>query len=94
MRRAERATIEIKGGVRWERLTPTSLDGLDFLELAYAPGAESDRDLYRHPGIELIVLLEGRLDISIGCERYQLEAGDSPADLLPAGVDRLGRVFL
>ncbi len=79
VRRGERSTLEIKGGVRWERLTPTSLDWIDFLELVYAPDAESDRELYRHPGIEMVMLLEGRLDIFVGFEKYELGAGDSMA---------------
>ena len=32
--------------MRWERLTPTQLDDLEFLELVYAPGAESNSALY------------------------------------------------
>jgi len=79
VRSGERATLEIKGGVRWERLTPTALEGLDFMELVYAPRAESDPELYRHPGIELVRLLEGRLHIFVGFERYELEPGDSIA---------------
>jgi transcriptional regulator with XRE-family HTH domain len=75
----ERATLEIQGGVRWERLTPTALDGLDFMELVYAPGAESAPDLYRHPGIEMVLLLEGRLHIFIGFDRHELDPGDSIA---------------
>lgn len=79
VRSGERATLEIKGGVRWERLTPTALEGLDFMELVYAPRAESDPELYRHPGIELVLLLEGRLNIFVGFELYELEPGDSIA---------------
>jgi transcriptional regulator with XRE-family HTH domain len=75
----ERATLEITGGVRWERLTPTAIDGLDFMELVYAPGAESAPELYRHPGIEMVLLLEGRLDIFVGFDRHELHSGDSIA---------------
>jgi transcriptional regulator with XRE-family HTH domain len=75
----ERATLEITGGVRWERLTPTAIDGLDFMELVYAPGAESAPELYRHPGIEMVLLLENRLDIFVGFDRYELHPGDSIA---------------
>src|SRR6202000_220542 len=54
-RRADRAVIDIDGGVRWERLTPGPLDNVEFLELVYAPGAESSSALYRHPGDEMIM---------------------------------------
>jgi transcriptional regulator with XRE-family HTH domain len=76
---AERPTLDIKGGVRWERLTPTALEGLDFLELVYAPRAESDPELYRHPGVEMVLVLEGRLDIFVGFEHHKLHPGDSIA---------------
>jgi transcriptional regulator with XRE-family HTH domain len=77
VRRADRAVIDIEGGVRWERLTPGPLDNVEFLELVYAPGAESGHVLYRHPGQEMIMVLSGRLDIFVGFERYEVEAGDS-----------------
>jgi transcriptional regulator with XRE-family HTH domain len=77
VRRAERAAIDIEGGVRWERLTPATLAELDFLELVYAPGAESHPALYRHPGTEMVLVLSGTLDIVVGFERHRLEPGDS-----------------
>jgi transcriptional regulator with XRE-family HTH domain len=77
VRRDERATIDIEGGVRWERLTPARLDHAEFLELAYAPGAESNPDPYRHPGTEMVLVLSGRLDIFVGADRHALEPGDS-----------------
>jgi transcriptional regulator with XRE-family HTH domain len=77
VRRSERAEIDIEGGVHWERLTPVTLPDIDFLELVYAPGAESNPALYRHPGTEMVLVLSGRLDIFVGFERYSLDAGDS-----------------
>jgi len=77
VRSGHRAVIDIEGGVRWERLTPTALDGVEFLELVYEPYAESNRTLYRHPGMEMVLLLSGRLDIFVGFERYELSPGDS-----------------
>jgi len=77
VRNQERAAIDIDGGVRWERLTPRTLDHVDFLELIYGPGAESNPTLYRHPGHEMVLVLSGRLDIYLGFERYELHRGDS-----------------
>ena len=77
MRRGERSAIDIEGGVRWERLTPAQLDEVEFLELVYAPRAESHSGLYRHPGMEMVLVLEGRMVIFVGFERHELEAGDS-----------------
>jgi transcriptional regulator with XRE-family HTH domain len=77
VRRGERSTIDIEGGVRWERLTPLPLHGVDFLEIVYEPGTESHPQLYRHPGTEMVLVLDGRLDIYIGFQRNELFAGDS-----------------
>jgi transcriptional regulator with XRE-family HTH domain/quercetin dioxygenase-like cupin family protein len=72
-----RSAISIEGGVLWERLTPETLPHVDFLELIYQPGAESNPELYRHPGTEMVLVLSGRFDIYVGFERYELTAGDS-----------------
>jgi transcriptional regulator with XRE-family HTH domain/quercetin dioxygenase-like cupin family protein len=72
-----RAAISIEGGVLWERLTPETLPHVDFLELIYQPGAESNPELYRHPGSEMVLVLSGRFHIYVGFERYELNPGDS-----------------
>lgn len=77
VRRGNRAVIDIEGGVRWERLTPKTLDHLDFMELVYAPGAESNPAPYTHPGTEMVLVLSGTMEISVGFEVYRLEPGDS-----------------
>ena len=77
VRRGGRAVIDIEGGVRWERLTRSTLDHLDFFELVYEPGAESHPRQYTHPGTEMVLMMSGCLEITIGFERYLLEPGDS-----------------
>jgi DNA-binding XRE family transcriptional regulator/quercetin dioxygenase-like cupin family protein len=77
VRRDARSAINIEGGVLWERLTPETLPHVDFLELIYEPGAESNPELYRHPGSEMVLVLSGRFDIYVGFERYELGPGDS-----------------
>jgi len=77
VRRDQRAGVDIRGGVRWERLTPESLPDVDFLELIYEPYAQSDQSLYRHPGVEMVLVLEGQFVITVGFERYTLSPGDS-----------------
>jgi transcriptional regulator with XRE-family HTH domain len=79
VRHDERAGIDIEGGVRWERLTPAPLDDVEFMELIYEPGAESNSALYRHPGFEMVLVLSGRLQIFVGFESYDLGPGDSMA---------------
>jgi transcriptional regulator with XRE-family HTH domain len=95
VRKGHRASIDIKGGVHWERLTPESLDEVEFLELVYQPYAQSDATLYRHPGVEMVLVLEGRFEISIGFESYALEPGDSiqfPSSLPHRYVNPTGAV--
>lgn len=77
VRQGKRATIDIEGGVRWERLTPGTMPHLDFFELVYGPGAESNPTLYSHPGTEMVLMLSGRLDISVGFDTCRLAPGDS-----------------
>jgi DNA-binding XRE family transcriptional regulator/quercetin dioxygenase-like cupin family protein len=77
VRRGGRAVIDIEGGVRWERLTRNTLDHLDFFELVYEPGAESHPRQFTHPGTEMVLVMSGCLEITVGFERYLLEPGDS-----------------
>jgi len=77
VRQGNRATIDIEGGVRWERLTPETMPHLDFFELVYGPGSVSNPTLYSHPGTEMVLMLSGGLDISVGFETYGLAPGDS-----------------
>lgn len=77
VRRDQRTTVEIEGGVHWERLTPLALDSVEFFELVYDPRAESNPALYQHPGMEMVLVLSGRFEIHVGFERYELEPGDS-----------------
>lgn len=77
VRRGGRAVIDMEGGVRWERLTRTTNDHLDFFELVYAPGASSHPRQYTHPGTEMVVVLTGIMEITVGFDTYRLEPGDS-----------------
>lgn len=78
-RRDDRAVIRLNTGVRWERLTPSPDDYVEFLYVVYEVGAETADDgrLFRHSGQEYGVVISGRLGIQIGFERYELAAGDS-----------------
>lgn len=77
VRKESRAVIDIEGGVRWERLTRNTIEHLDFFELIYQPGAESHPRQYTHPGIEMVLVTRGCLEITVGFERYRLGPGDS-----------------
>lgn len=77
----ERQMIELDSGVRWEELTATSEDGIDFLEATYEVGGAStpDESLMRHHGREYGYVVSGVLGVRIGFQEYELRPGDSIA---------------
>lgn len=78
-RAADRRSIELASGVRWERLTAEPDALVDFLVVDYAPGSSSTggRELMRHAGREYGVVFEGTLTVEVGFDRYELGPGDS-----------------
>jgi transcriptional regulator with XRE-family HTH domain len=84
VRRSDRRSIAIDGGIRWELLSPEIEPEAEFLEIVYEPHAESSPTLYRHPGKEMVRVIAGAFDIHIGFDVFRLEEGDSmvfPASL-------------
>jgi transcriptional regulator with XRE-family HTH domain len=72
-----RPTIELLGGINWERLTPGPENGIEFLQICYNVGAKSGEKMSHHSGREFQYVLEGELLLELGFERYLLKAGDS-----------------
>jgi transcriptional regulator with XRE-family HTH domain len=77
----DRQVIDLASGVRWEELTATSEEGIDFLHATYEVGGAStpDRSLMRHHGREYGYIISGTLGIEIGFQEYELNPGDSIA---------------
>jgi transcriptional regulator with XRE-family HTH domain len=77
----DRQVIELASGVRWEELSASSEEGVDFLHATYEVGGAStpDQSLMRHHGREYGYVMTGTLGIQIGFEEYELNAGDSIA---------------
>lgn len=75
----ERPTIQLEGGVRWERLTKAHDRQVDFLRTTYEVGGTSSEHLMRHAGKEYGLVTRGRLGLQIGFEKYELRAGESVA---------------
>jgi transcriptional regulator with XRE-family HTH domain len=78
-RAARRRAIELESGVRWERLTPETENGLEFLFVRYSVGGSSGpgESFMSHGGRELGLVLSGRLRVALGFEAYDLDPGDS-----------------
>jgi mannose-6-phosphate isomerase-like protein (cupin superfamily) len=74
-------SIELASGVRWEELTASTEDAIDFLHAIYEVGGAStpDQSMMRHHGREYGYITQGTLGIQIGFTEYELEAGDSIA---------------
>jgi transcriptional regulator with XRE-family HTH domain len=79
VRAAERRVIQLNPGVRWERLTTTSDDGVDFFHVVYEAGAASmpAGSLHRHAGREWGYVMSGRLRVELDAETHELGPGDS-----------------
>lgn len=77
----DRQAIDLASGVRWEELTATSEEGVDFLHAIYEVGGAStpDESLMRHHGREYGYVMSGTLGIQIGFRHYELRSGDSIA---------------
>lgn len=77
----QRQSIDLASGVRWEELTASSEDGVDFLYATYEVGGAStpDASLMRHHGREYGYVISGTLGIQIGFQEYLLKPGDSIA---------------
>lgn len=77
----ERQSIDLDSGVRWEELTATREQGVDFLHAIYEVGGSSTQDesLMRHHGREYGYIVSGTLGVQIGFSEYELTAGDSIA---------------
>lgn len=81
VRSQDRQSIDLASGVRWEELTASSEEGVDFLHATYAVGGAStpDESLMRHHGREYGYVMSGVLGIQIGFQEYELNPGDSIA---------------
>jgi transcriptional regulator with XRE-family HTH domain len=79
VRKAEREALDLGTGVHWQRLTADADPDVDFLFVTYDVGGASSPtgQLMRHSGREYGIVLSGRLEVTVGFERRELEPGDS-----------------
>jgi len=76
---ANRSLITMDSGVLWERLAATSDNTVNFMEIIYEPGAQSNGsgELIVHDGYEYGYALEGEIEVTIGDLILALSKGHS-----------------
>ena len=76
---SHRPHLTMAEGVVWERLAATPEHGVNFMKIAYAPGATSSAggDLITHDGYEYGYVLAGGVEVTVGDEVFTLHAGES-----------------
>ena len=81
LRAAQRPTIKLKSGPRWERLTAQAEEGCEFLSVVYEPNpsGEPPEDFIRHTGREYGLVVSGELNVQVGFGQAVLGPGDSIA---------------
>jgi transcriptional regulator with XRE-family HTH domain len=74
-----RSVIVMESGVHWERLAATSEPNVNFMEIIYEPGSETNKssEMIFHDGFEYGYALEGELEMTIGDLILPLPAGHS-----------------
>lgn len=77
VRTGARRRIRYASGITDELLSPHLGGALEALMSRFAPGAESGAEPYAHRGEEAGLVVEGRLEIWVEGERFDLGAGDS-----------------
>ncbi|MDA2805591.1 helix-turn-helix domain-containing protein [Nocardiopsis suaedae] len=79
IRRDEAAVLELDHGVRYRRLSPAGVPGLNYFESVYPPGAFSSQnaEYVRHRGQEIGNVVSGVLTVDVGFETHELRPGDS-----------------
>jgi transcriptional regulator with XRE-family HTH domain len=78
-RAGDRTAIDLEGGVRWERLTPSPDPDVGFAFVSYEPGRDAGtaHPPARHRGTEYGYLISGRLAVEVGDDAFELGPGDS-----------------
>lgn len=76
VRAHERRWIEIVGGLRMAQVTPTTLPGIEIVELVLPPGASTGPEMLRHSGTDVGMVIVGELTVERGFEQAAVAAGD------------------
>ncbi|MET1038780.1 MAG: XRE family transcriptional regulator [Aeromicrobium sp.] len=76
---SHRPQLTMAEGVVWERLAATPEHGVNFMKIAYAPGATSSAsgDRTTHDGYEYGFVVAGQVEVTVGDEVFLLHEGES-----------------
>ncbi len=78
VRRQDRKVLIYPGSnIRNELLSHDLKRRIEFLSVTAPPGARSGKYAFQHDGEECALVLKGRLELTIGDEKYLLNEGDS-----------------
>ncbi|SJZ91499.1 helix-turn-helix domain-containing protein [Selenihalanaerobacter shriftii] len=77
VRKNERKVLAFPSNLTFELLSPDLQRDLEVIYASLEPGAYTCEEPLSHPGEECTLVLEGKMEIKIGDESYQLDAGDS-----------------
>ncbi len=92
---SSRKRIRLASGVVWERLTTSSIPGVDFLYVTYEVGGASthEHEFQRHAGQEWGYVISGTLGVTIGFDDYVLGPGDAISfdSMTPHRMRNLGK---
>ncbi|RKX55842.1 MAG: XRE family transcriptional regulator [Thermotoga sp.] len=76
VRRKERTNIIVSEALRYELLS-TKNNILALFMVYLKPGEGSGKDFYSHEGLEAGIILQGKMEITVGDKVFVLEEGDS-----------------
>jgi mannose-6-phosphate isomerase-like protein (cupin superfamily) len=78
VRRDRRARLQVSnGGPVYELLTPNLRGKLEVLETSLPPGFSNREEPFLHDGEELVVVLDGSVDVGVGDTLGTLQVGDA-----------------
>ena len=74
---SERKVINVKDGVKFYLLSPNLRGKLECIGAVLEPGGATRDKPYTHQGEEICIVLKGRIEMTLGDEKYILEKDDS-----------------
>jgi len=78
VRRHERARLQVyNGGPIYELLIPNLKGKLEVLETSLPPGFSNRNEPFQHEGEELVVVLDGEVNVTVGDLSDRLHVGDA-----------------